>query len=279
MHIFTAGDRNYILGLAALLKSIDLNVSKSGQEQVKITIVSTGIAPQQKEQLQNCCKYQIEWQELQSSYDQLLSLSGSKLAYVKLQPEKYTKETERLIWLDSDTIVLGSLDPLWNLDLQTMPIAAAPNVWGNTNNSQDRNPYFNTGVLVYNMKLWEEEQLSEKLMENARLNLWGDHDQGALNSVLAGRWKQLDQIWKNHKTDDMSSKVMHFMSRPKPWESSTPNQLWLDMLSQTPFKDEVEKIPKNFNWLSRFKIKYRAFGQWLREPTTKFKSYLKKQKR
>ena len=83
MHIFTAANRNYILGLAALLKSIDLNVSKSGQEPVKISIVSTGIGPQQKEQLQNCCKYQIEWQEFQSNYDQLLSLSGSKLAYVK----------------------------------------------------------------------------------------------------------------------------------------------------------------------------------------------------
>ncbi|MEG4987596.1 glycosyltransferase [Microcoleus sp. BR0-C5] len=279
MHIFTAGDRNYILGLAALLKSIDLNASKSGQEQVKISIVSTDLDPQQKKQLQNCCKYQIEWQELQSNYNQLLSMSGSIIPYVKLEPRKYTKETERLIWLDSDTIVLGSLEQLWNLDIQTMPIAAAPNVWGNPNNSQDRNLYLNSGVLVYNMKLWEEDQLSEKLMENARLNLWVDHDQGALNSFLAGRWKQLDQIWNNHKTDDMSSKVMHFMSRPKPWESSTPNQLWLDMLCQTPFKDEVEKIPNKFNWLSSFKIKYRAFGQWLREPILKFKSYLKRKKR
>jgi len=78
MHIFTAGDSNYILGLAALLKSIDLNVSKSGQEQVKISIVSIGLDPQQKEQLQNCCKYQIEWPEFQPNYDQLLSLSGSR---------------------------------------------------------------------------------------------------------------------------------------------------------------------------------------------------------
>ncbi|MCZ0901634.1 glycosyl transferase family 8, partial [Microcoleus sp. HI-ES] len=123
------------------------------------------------------------------------SVSGSKLPYVKLEPRKYTKETERLIWLDSDTIVLGSLKPLWNLDFQTLPIAAAANTWGNPNNYQDRNPYFNSGVLVYNMKLWEEEQLSEKLLQNARTHVWGDRDQGALNSVLVGRWKQLDQIW------------------------------------------------------------------------------------
>jgi len=279
MHIFTAGDSNYILGLAALLKSIDLNVSKSGQDQVKISIVSIGIGPQQKEQLQNCCKYQIEWPEVQSNYNQLLSLSGSKLTYVKLQPQTYTKETERLIWIDSDAIVLGSLEPLWNLDLQTMAIAAVPNVWGNPNNSQDRNPYLNGGVLVYNMKLWEEEQLSEKLMENARLNLWGDHDQGALNSFLAGRWKQLDQIWNNPNTEDMSTKVMHFISRPKPWESSAPNQLWLDMLSQTPFKDDMKNNPSKFKKQSNFQQKYRKFDQWLREPILKFKSYLKKQKR
>jgi lipopolysaccharide biosynthesis glycosyltransferase len=275
MHIFTAANHNYILGLAALIKSIDLNVSKSGQEQVKISVVSTDIDTEQKEELQNCCKYQIEWQELQSNYDQLLSLSGSKLAYVRLEPRKYTQETERLIWIDSDAIVLGSLEALWDLDIDTMPIAAAPNMWGNPNNSQDRNPYLNSGVLVYNMKLWEEEQLSEKLLENARLNLWGDHDQGALNSFLGGRWKQLDQIWNNPNTEDMSTKVMHFISRPKPWESSTPNQLWLDMLSQTPFKDEVEKIKNKFNTLSSFQLKYRKIDPWLREPVLKFKSYVK----
>jgi len=279
MHLFTACHSSYILGLAALLKSIDLNASKSGQEPVKISIITIGIDRRQKEQLQSCCKYPIEWKEFQSNYEKLMSWSGSKLAYVKLEPRKYIKETERLIWLDCDTIVLGSLEPLWNLDLQTMPIAAAPNVWGNPNNSQDRNPYLNSGVLVYNMKLWEEEQLSEKLMENARLNIWGDHDQGALNSFLAGRWKQLEQIWNNHNTEDMSTKVMHFISRPKPWESSTPNHLWLDMLSQTPFKDEMENIPQKFKEMSKFQLKYRRFDQWLTEPILKFKSYLKKQKR
>ena len=278
MHIFTAGDSNYILGLAALLKSIDLNVSKSGQEQVKITIVSTDLDPQQKKQLQKCCKYQLEWQQLQSNYKQLLSMSGSRLAYVKLEPGKYTKETERLIWVDSDAIVLGSLEPLWNLDIPTMPIAAAPNVWGNPNNTQDRNPYLNSGVLVYNMKIWEEEQLSEKLMKNAISNLWVDYDQAAFNSFLVGRWKQLEQIWNNPNTEDMSTKVMHFVSRPKPWESSTPNQLWLDILSQTPFKDEVEKIPNKLNGLASLKLKYRRFDEWLREPILKYKSYLNRQK-
>lgn len=279
MHLFIAADRNYILGLAALLKSIDLNASNDAHQSVKITLVSAGINKQQKQQLQTCCKYKIDWQEAQPNYEELLSLNSSKLAYVRLEPEKYTKETERLIWIDSDTIVLGSLEPIWNLDFQGMPIAAAPNVWGNPKNPEDRTPYFNSGFLVYNMKLWIQEKLSKKLLENAKLNLWADHDQGALNAVVAGRWQQLDQIWNNHDTDDMSTKVMHFISRPKPWESSTPNKLWVEMLSKTPFKDELHKIKNKSHWLSSFRLKHRKWEPWLREPSVKFKSYMKNKQR
>jgi lipopolysaccharide biosynthesis glycosyltransferase len=279
MHLFIAGSQKYILGLAALLKSIELNANKDIHLPIKITIVSKGINIQQKEQLQKCCKYEIDWQELQSNYGQLLSLNRSKIIYVKLEPDKYTKEKERLIWLDSDTIVLGSLEPMWDLDFEGMPIAAAPNVWGNPNNPKDRSSYFNAGFLVYNMKLWDREELSKKMIENAEINLWGDLDQGALNSVLADRWKKLDQIWNNHDTEDMSTKVMHFMSRPKPWEIPTPNKLWVEMLAQTPFKDELHKIQNKSGLLPIFRLKEREWEPWLREPIVKFKSYLKNKKR
>jgi lipopolysaccharide biosynthesis glycosyltransferase len=279
MHLFIAGSQKYILGLAALLKSIELNANNDVYLSVKITIVSKGINIRQKEELQKCCKYEINWQELQSNYGQLLSLNRSKIIYVKLEPEKYTKEKERLIWLDSDTIVLGSLEPMWDLDLEGMPIAAAPNVWGNPNNPKDRSSYFNAGFLVYNMKIWDREELSKKMIENAQINLWGDLDQGALNSVLADRWKKLDQIWNNHDTEDMSTKVMHFMSRPKPWEIPTPNKLWVEMLAQTPFKDELHKIKNKSDLLPKFRLKEREWEPWLREPIVKLKSYLKNKKR
>ncbi|MGL5062870.1 MAG: glycosyltransferase family 8 protein [Microcoleus sp.] len=279
MHLFIAGGQHYILGLAALLKSIELNASKNLHHSVKITLVSQGINLQQKERLQNCCHYQIDWQEFHSNYEELLCINGSKIAYVKLEPEKYTTESERLIWLDSDTIVLGSLESLWNLDLQGMPIAATPNAWGNPNNPRDCRPYFNTGLLVYDMKLWQQEQLSKKMMQSAKINLWGDCDQGAFNSVLAGRWQKLDPIWNNPDTEDMSTKVMHFMSRPKPWESLTPNKLWVEMLSQTPFYDDLHKIKHKSHWLVNFEQQYRQRELWVKQPIVKLKSYVKNKQR
>lgn len=279
MNLSIIGDQNYILGIAALLKSIELHVTEDPNLPVNITVVSTGINTQQKEKLQQCCKYHIEWEEVKPNYGGLLSLSGSKLTYARLEPEKYTKAKDRLIWLDSDMIVLGSLEPLWNLDFEGMPVAAALNVWGNPNNPADKKPYFNAGLLVFNLKLWEEEKLSEKMLENARVNLWCDCDQGTSNSVLAGRWKRLEQIWNNHDTEDMSTRVMHFISSPKPWESPQPNKLWLEMLAQTPFKDELRPIKNNSDWLSRLKVKYKRWEPWLMEPTTKIKSYLKNRQR
>ena len=279
MNLSIIGDHNYILGIAALLKSIELNVTEDPNWPVNITVISTGINTQQKEKLQQCCKYDIEWEEVKPNYGGLLSLSGAKIIYAKLEPEKYTKAKDRLIWLDSDMIILGSLEPLWNLDFEGMPVAAALNVWGNPNNPADKKPYFNAGLLVLNLKLWEEEKLSEKMLEDAQVNLWCDCDQGACNSVLAGRWKRLEQIWNNHDTDDMSTRVMHFISRPKPWESPKPNKLWLEMLAQTPFKDELRRIKNNSDWLSGLNVKYQRWAPWLRQPTTKIKSYLKNRQR
>ncbi len=279
MNLSIIGDRNYILGIAALLKSIELNITEDPNLPVNITVVSIGISTQQKKKLQECCKYEIEWEEVKPNYEGLLSLSGSKLTYARLEPEKYTKAKERLIWLDSDMIVLGSLEPLWNLDFEGMPVAAALNVWGNPNNPADTNPYFNAGLLVFNLKLWEEEKLSDKMLENARVNLWCDCDQGTSNSVLAGRWKRLEQIWNNHDTDDTSTRVMHFISSPKPWESPQPNKLWMEMLSQTPFKDDLHAIKNNFNWISRLKLTYKRWEPWVMEPRAKVKSYLKNRQR
>ncbi|XZO01767.1 MAG: glycosyltransferase family 8 protein [Microcoleus sp.] len=279
MYLSIVGDRNYILGIAAILKSIELNATTDPNQSVNITVVSTGFNTEQQEKLQKCCKYKIEWQEVKDNYNELMSLSGSKLTYARLEPEKYTKATERLIWLDSDMIVLDSLEPLWNLDFQGMPIAAALNVWGNPNNAQDKNPYFNAGLLVFNMKLWLEEKLSEKMIADAKVNLWSDCDQGTSNSVLAGRWYQLDQIWNNPDTEDTSTKVMHFISRPKPWESPEPNKLWMEMLSQTPFKDELAKIQNNSDWLLNLKLKYARWEPWVRHPIKKIKSYLKNRSR
>jgi lipopolysaccharide biosynthesis glycosyltransferase len=278
MKILTSGDRNYIPGIAAMLKSLDLNLKKDEHEQVEITIVSTGINHQEKQKLEACCRYKIYWQDFIGVDGDILSMFGSKLSYVKMMPEKYVNAEERLLWIDADTIVLGDLEPLWTMDIEGMVIAATANPWGNPNNDQDQNLYLNTGVLVYDMKIWREEKLSEKITENVINNIWNDHEQGAFNSVLMGRWKQLERIWNNENTDrNTSTRIMHFIYKPKPWENPNRNQQWVEIFSQTPFQDELKEMEERYqSWFYQLKIKYGRWYGWVMEPMVKFKSFYKK---
>lgn len=278
MRILTASDRFNLLGLAALLKSLELNAAREeNQKRIEITVVSSGITEDEKERLEACCHHPIEWKEFQP-IDGVVSMFGSRMSYVKMEPEKYTDAQDRLIWIDSDTIVLADLEPLWNMNLEGTVVAAARNPWGNPNNALDEDRYLNTGVLLYNMQAWLEENLSAKLGENARINLWGDHEQGAFNSVLAGRWKELDRRWNNCNTEDLSSKIIHFMSRPKPWQAPVPNKLWLQMFNQTPFKNELEKTSNRPVWLTKSKIVHKLLA-WQKEPWIRLQSYVKNRRR
>jgi lipopolysaccharide biosynthesis glycosyltransferase len=277
MKILTASDRFNIPGLAALLKSIELNASENLNQTVEITVVYSGIDASEKKRLEACCYYPIQWKEFQP-IEGVVSMFGSRMSYVKMQPDKYTDATDRLIWLDSDTIVRGSLEPLWNMDLEGTVLAGARNPWGNPNNQPDKSSYLNTGVMVYDMKAWLEEKLSAKLLKNVQVNLWGDHEQGAFNSVLLGRWKELHRRWNNHITEDLSSQVMHFMSRPKPWENPAPNELWLQMFQQTPFKNELNQLSQRPQWLSKSRLLYKL-QSWQKEPWIRLQSYLKNRKR
>jgi lipopolysaccharide biosynthesis glycosyltransferase len=275
MKILTAGDKNYLPGIATLLKSLELNLKKNADDKIEITIVSTGINTQEKQQLEACCNYKIYWQDFIGVNQGLLSMFGSKLSYVKMMPEKYVNAEERLMWIDSDTIVLGDLEPLWTMDLEGMAIAATANPWGNPNHSHDQSLYLNTGVLIYDMKTWREENLSEKITENAINNLWCDHEQGAFNSVLKGRWKNIDRIWNNENTDrNTSTRIMHFIFKPKPWENLNRNQQWVEIFLQTPFQDDLKKMQhRSQGWLYQLKLKYGRWYGWVMEPMVKFKSY------
>ncbi len=203
---------------------------------------------------------------------------GSRMSYVKMEPDQYTNSRDRLIWIDSDTIVLGSLEPLWKMNLEGRVLAASRNPWGNPTNAHDRSPYLNTGVLLYDMQAWSKENLAKKLRQNAKVNLWGDHEQGAFNSVLVGRWKELDRRWNNCNTEDLSSKIIHFMSRPKPWETLGGNKLWLQMFEKTPFKDELIKTSNYPQWLAKSKLAYK-FLSWQKEPWIRLQCYLKNRRR
>ena len=101
----------------------------------------------------------------------------------------------RVIYLDSDIIIKGSLDELWAVDLEKCIIAAVTDPIVNNDRSvrekirlAPESKYFNTGVLVIDLRHWRDARLGERaldfLVNHPELITWWD--QCALNHILNG---------------------------------------------------------------------------------------------
>ena len=110
----------------------------------------------------------------------------------------------RVIYLDSDTLVMSGLLDLWSVPLGSSPIAAVgnvvePNVRPHVRSMGIKYPggFFNSGVLVMDLDRMRAERSTEELLKTAFDHrddlIWPDQD--ALNLVFARRWFPLHPRW------------------------------------------------------------------------------------
>jgi lipopolysaccharide biosynthesis glycosyltransferase len=159
----------------------------------------------------------------------------------------------RTLYLDTDTLTVGSLDELLDVDLQGMPLAAVADetvpvvsagaagvVHWRALGIPPATAYFNSGVLLIDNERWEAERLGERTMELLR-----DYpregsfpDQGALNAAIAGRWLPVDARWnlqirgargiavsgwvlsRAGVSRAREGAILHFTGGKKPWHRS-----------------------------------------------------------
>lgn len=110
-------------------------------------------------------------------------------------------ETNRVIYLDSDLLVLDSLVPLWETDLGTSWLGAVTNVFPDQELARlhcerlgiDAGRYFNSGVLLLDLERMREGRAFERVREFAIANrealIFADQD--SLNGALAEQRLQL----------------------------------------------------------------------------------------
>jgi lipopolysaccharide biosynthesis glycosyltransferase len=131
-------------------------------------------------------------------------------AYDKLLvPDLLPPSTNQVLWLDSDTLVLGDIAPLWDrgagrhavLAVQDPLVPLVSSSFGVAHyrelKLQSSAKYFNAGVMLMNLRRWRELRVSglalDYLKKYARdVTFW---DQEGLNAVLAGEWGELEADW------------------------------------------------------------------------------------
>jgi lipopolysaccharide biosynthesis glycosyltransferase len=171
--------------------------------------------------------YEIVPSDLQNfRVDKWLSIATY---YRLLAPRLLPADLSKVLYLDSDIIVRGSLTELWNTDLTGCALAAVSNYW-----EEDREglgmpaeaKYFNAGVLLINLQFWRLNNVAERALSFVknnpeRLQYW---DQDALNATLVHQWIEVPSCWNcqyisNSETEPEPA-VVHFLTRDKPWQWS-----------------------------------------------------------
>lgn len=206
-------------------------------------------------------------------------LSGhvSKAAYFRLAlADIMPDDIEKVIYLDVDLLVYDDIKNLWQNDIKEYALAAVPDFGIMASNRLCRQKkeviglpkgkaYFNSGVLLINLKKWREKNYTAQILEVINKNSFPHHDQDALNKIFMKNWLQIDLRWniippvfnlftkillnKTFRNQAINAKrnpgIIHYAGRYKPWEFSYHqdfNDMYYKYLKQTAFADE--KMPQ-----------------------------------
>jgi lipopolysaccharide biosynthesis glycosyltransferase len=167
-----------------------------------------------------------------------------------LIPEMFP-DLSKVLYLDVDILVLDDLAALYQTPLEGKLVAAsidrvverADHKWGILNHQElgipGNTPYFSAGILIMDLCLWRDRRFAEECMDyaakHAEICLWWD--QTVMNSLIAGEFTKLDDIWNQQLTVKPERYsivgIIHFAGPDKPWNFS-PNlpQPLLDLYFQ-----------------------------------------------
>ena len=156
-------------------------------------------------------------------YDHVSNATYYRLIMAEILP----KHIDKILYLDSDVVVISPLEELYNIDLENYFIAAS-----GFSGTLVKSKGFNSGVMVVNLEKWRNEQISTKVIDFAtqNRNKLPYHDQSALNRVIKQNYLIIDRKWnfqvdlsprKIQKPDDnialKNARIIHYIGSSKPW--------------------------------------------------------------
>ncbi|MEO5600087.1 MAG: glycosyltransferase family 8 protein [Cyclobacteriaceae bacterium] len=245
IHIAVGFDENYLHPVYSLISSLIIH-HRAGQ--VEIHALTQGITEKEKFNMTEFVGHsgnRISFYTLDRSLVSQFVLTSQwtsavyyRLFFTSLIPEKI----QRLIYLDSDTVVTNSLWPLYNVAMDDFPVAAVFDNYVKTQpliNIFEEGEYFNSGVMLIDVEKWKAQKISEQACEY--LQQYPQNilfvDQCALNKVLRSKWKKLDfrfNLMYSCLPEDLSKKqmrglvknsvVVHYTLQ-RPWHMLCKNRL------------------------------------------------------
>ncbi len=264
-------DNNYAMPLAVTICSVLKSLSSNCY--VSLFIIDGGISNRNKKRLiksvdvtkcninfTSVTNSLLEKSEILDAIKFRLRKDSSFFGHVSIQAyykcflaELLPANLGKVIYLDCDLFVRGNLCQLWKEDIGEnyvlavqdifSPLVSSPNALGSYKQLgiPSDYKYFNSGVLVINLKKWRENGIISQAVQYIRNYHHLDqlHDQDVLNAIFAGHWGELDLRWNvtpgiHHYASCEESPfseevfaslfsdpyIVHYTTGAKPWSTS-----------------------------------------------------------
>jgi len=273
--VVTAADENYAPYLSVMISTLlDKTARKTPVRFIIIdddlSISSKGKLIQTAHQHSDVAVIQFVKVDEEIYEDFLVSDHITTTAYFRISMPKILakKNYRRILYIDSDTLILDDIQKLYQQDLEGKTIGAIIDP-GQTEalerlGVESEDYYFNSGVMLIDVAQWNKEHITEKTIDYLKNN--GDkiiyHDQDALNAVLYEHWQPIHPRWnmqsslifdkhpaptkqyeERYKEGRKNPAIVHFTGHDKPWntlEGHPYQELYMDLLNKSIFMETVK---------------------------------------
>ncbi len=260
-NICYACDDNYAplagVSIASFLKSSNCD------ENFNFYILDNEITQTNKEKIKTLKKIKecnIEFIRVDKSKFENLYLPNKKgylsiSSYYRFVISDIFKDIDKILYVDCDVIATTSIADFYNTDLTNYYAAVIEDTSCLENQHrlgfEENEIYFNAGVLLINLDLWRESNISTKLFETISEGL---DDQDILNIILKGKKILVDNKWnwqgkaKNYK-EKTPPALIHFITAYKPWITGSKlgfNNEYFKALKLTPWNNFYDQNIRRF---------------------------------
>lgn len=262
LHIVFISDENYVMPTVVAISSIYHN--KNINAHYCIHVICCEVTDKSKELFRNLNSdnFEVQVVEVQQSDElaecKIKNLHVSTAALYKFNIANLFPDIDRLLYLDGDILVQNNLETIFEIDISDVYAAVVKDYKPMTYNPPqveklgvNHSAYFNSGVMLLNLKKFREDDLFHKLLDYRLHGINFFMDQDALNVVFAEKvvylplyynvmssvmgYFTLDALASYYELGDVESKkdiyskaiIVHLCTKYKPWK-----------YSNVPFADE-----------------------------------------
>lgn len=237
LHFVSLADEAFVPGLCVTIVSSLLYLPKT--ESVTFHILSGNLTLATREQLEQLAhqhhkKCDLIFHEIRHNdfKDWKPGPNNSMMTYARLLLGSLLPTVSKVLYIDSDIIVLSNLMELWNMPMNGKMILAARGganailsgdcPW-NLTEEEKLLPYINAGIIVIDLDQWRAHSVEKQIKKIVCSDMnFTCYDQTILNYLLRHQiglfsmdWNWQGRIFSEEEAETIH--VIHFITPKKPW--------------------------------------------------------------